>query len=124
MLSHDTATAAPRRASAPRREARVSLLQSRSDALTGTIGARAGMDGVDDLGVVDALQVDRGNAEVAIAELALDHDQRNALARHLDGVGVAQLVRREAPPHTGCDCGPAEIASCCGGDHLDRPSLR
>src|SRR5215212_8730553 len=61
----------------------------------------AGVDGVDDLGVVDALQIDRGDAEVGVAELALDDDQRHALAGHLDGVRVAQLVRREAPPHPG-----------------------
>src|SRR4051812_3399734 len=55
----------------------------------------AGVDGVDDLGVVDALEVDRGDAEVAVAELALDDDERHALVCHLDGVGVAQLVRCE-----------------------------
>jgi hypothetical protein len=32
------------------------------------------VDGVDDLGVVDALKVDRGDAEVYVAELALDND--------------------------------------------------
>jgi hypothetical protein len=31
--------------------------------------------------------------------LALDDDQRHALAGHLDGMRVAQLVRREAPTH-------------------------
>jgi ribosomal protein L12E/L44/L45/RPP1/RPP2 len=31
-------------------------------------------------------------------ELALDNDERHALVRHLDGVGVAELVRREATP--------------------------
>jgi hypothetical protein len=36
-----------------------------------------------------------------VAELALDDDQRHALAGHLDGVGVAELVRREASPHAG-----------------------
>ena len=65
----------------------------------------AGVDGVDDLGVVDALEIDRGDAEVAVAELALDDDQRHALARQLDGVRVAQLVRRKAPPDTGRDRG-------------------
>jgi hypothetical protein len=30
------------------------------------------VDRVDDLGVVDALEVDRGDTEVAVAELALD----------------------------------------------------
>jgi hypothetical protein len=49
----------------------------------------AGVNGVDDLGAVDALQVDRGDAEVGVSELALDDDQRDALAGHLDGVGVA-----------------------------------
>jgi hypothetical protein len=49
----------------------------------------AGVDRVDDLGAVDALEVDRGDAEVGVPELALDDDQRHALARHLHGVGVA-----------------------------------
>src|SRR5829696_6794326 len=48
--------------------------------------------GVDDLGVVDALEVDRGDAKVGVAELALDYDERHALVRHLDGVRVAELV--------------------------------
>jgi hypothetical protein len=43
------------------------------------------MDGLDDLGVVDALQVDRRDAEVAVAELTLDDDQGHALAREFDG---------------------------------------
>jgi hypothetical protein len=41
------------------------------------------------------LEADRGDAEVAVAELALDHHQRHAIARHLDGVRVAELVGRE-----------------------------
>src|SRR5215207_7136007 len=36
-----------------------------------------------------------------VAELALDDEQRDTLARHLDGMGVAELVRREAPPDAG-----------------------
>jgi hypothetical protein len=39
-----------------------------------------GVDRFDDFGVVDALQVDRGDAEVAVSELALDDDQRHAFA--------------------------------------------
>jgi hypothetical protein len=66
------------------------------------------MDGLDDLGVVDALQVDRRDAEVAVAKLALDHDQRHALARELDGMRVPELMRREPPPHTSCNGGPAQ----------------
>jgi hypothetical protein len=62
-----------------------------------------GVNGLDDLAVVDALQVDRGHAEVGVAELALDHVERQALARHLDGVGVPELVRCEAAPDPGLD---------------------
>ena len=54
------------------------------------------MNGVDDLGAVDALEVDRGDAEVGVSELALNDDQRDALARYLDGMGVAELIGREA----------------------------
>jgi hypothetical protein len=36
-----------------------------------------------------------------VAELPLDDVEWYASARELDGVGVAQLVRREAAPHTG-----------------------
>jgi len=46
-------------------------------------------------------RIDRGDAEVGVAELALDDDQRHALAGHLDGVRVAQLVRRKASPYAG-----------------------
>ena len=59
------------------------------------------MHGVDDLGVVDALQVDGGDAEIGVPELPLNDDQRHALARHLDGVGVPQLMRRKPPPRAG-----------------------
>jgi hypothetical protein len=50
------------------------------------------MHGLDDLATVDVVQIDGSDAEVAVAELALDDDQRNALAGHLDGVGVAELM--------------------------------
>ena len=78
----------------------------------------AGVDGVDDLGAVDALEVDRGDAEVGVSELALDDDQRDAFAGHLDGVRVAELVRREAPADAGDAprCGAvARAAAAC--DH-------
>ena len=45
-----------------------------------------------------------------VAELALDDDQRHALARHLDRVRVAQLVRREASPHAGLAAAAAQLA--------------
>jgi hypothetical protein len=47
-----------------------------------------------------------------MAELALDDDQRHALARHLHGVGVAELVWREAAAHTGRDPGATELRAC------------
>src|SRR3954447_18101143 len=46
----------------------------------------AGVHGLDDLGVVDDLQVDRGDPEVVVTQLALDDDERHALVSHLDGV--------------------------------------
>jgi hypothetical protein len=55
------------------------------------------VDGLADFGVVDALQVDGGDAELAVAELALNDDQRHAFASHFDGMRVPELVRREAP---------------------------
>jgi hypothetical protein len=46
------------------------------------------VDGVDDLGVVDPLEVDGGDAEMGVPELALDDVQRNAFPGHLDSVRV------------------------------------
>jgi hypothetical protein len=59
------------------------------------------VDGVDDLAAVDPFEVNARDAEVRVPEVALDDDQGNALARHLDGVGVAQLVLSEATPDAG-----------------------
>ena len=58
------------------------------------------MHRLDDLAAVDALQIDAGDGKVAVAELALDDDQRHAFTGHLDRVGVAQLVRSESAPHS------------------------
>ena len=41
------------------------------------------------------MQIDRRDAEVGAAELALDRIRRHALTSHLDRVGVAGLVRGE-----------------------------
>jgi hypothetical protein len=76
---------------------------------------RSGVHGLDDLAAVDALEVDGRDAEVAVAELALDDDQRHAFAGHLDGVGVAELVWREAAPHSCRGGGAPELGACCGG---------
>ena len=61
------------------------------------MGARR-VDGDDDLRVVDALEVDRGGAEVGVSELALDDVQWHALAGDFERVRVAQLMRREPSP--------------------------
>ena len=45
--------------------------------------------------------------KVAVAELALDDDQRHAFAGQLDGMGMPELVGREAPTDAGRDGDPA-----------------
>ena len=47
-------------------------------------------------------------------ELALDHDQRHALVRHLDRVGVTQLMRREPPAHACPGRGTPELFASRG----------
>jgi hypothetical protein len=64
------------------------------------------VNGVDGLAAVDALEVNAGDVEVDVPELTLDHDERDALVRHLDSVGVPQLVRRESP------------SDACGGSRM------
>src|SRR5437016_3971174 len=71
------------------------------------------MDHRDDLAAVDALQVDRRDAEVGMAELTLDDVERYALPRHLDGVRMAKLVRSEAATNTGASAQPAEVRTDC-----------
>jgi hypothetical protein len=80
------------------------------------------VDGVDDLGAVDALEVDRGDAEAGVSELALDDDQRDTFARHLDGVGVAELVRanrRRTPASAAVwrSCSRAAAALAAADEH-------
>ena len=53
----------------------------------------AGVDSVDDFGVVDALEVDRGDAEVAVAQLALDGDRCLLI-----GIAWRPLARCADPP--------------------------
>jgi hypothetical protein len=59
------------------------------------------VDRVDDLGGVDALQVHGGDAEVGVAELALDHDKRDAFVCRFNRMCVAELVRCEPEAHSG-----------------------
>src|SRR5687767_8747286 len=91
------------------------VASGRERAVYGDHRRAAGVHGVDDLGVVDALEVDRGDAEVGVAELALDDDQRHALAGHLDGVGVAELMWREASPHAGLAGDASQLRAGGGG---------
>jgi hypothetical protein len=62
-------------------------------------GRASRVNGLDDLCVIDALEVDGGDAEVAMAKLALDDDKRHSLVRHLDRAGVPKLMRRKSAPH-------------------------
>jgi hypothetical protein len=59
------------------------------------------VDGVDDLGVVDTTQVGGCDPEVRMPELPLDDHQRDPLARHLGGMSMAELMRREPAPDSG-----------------------
>jgi hypothetical protein len=66
------------------------------------------VDSLDDLVGVDALAVDRRDAQVAVTKLALDDVERHALAQQLQYVRVTQLVRREAPTHARLRSAPAQ----------------
>ena len=50
-----------------------------------------------------------------MAKLALDDDQRHALAGHLGRMRVAQLVRRKASPHAGLAGDAAQLRARGGG---------
>ena len=96
-------------------------LPLRSGAQTG--GGRdhrrpSGVDGVDDLGVVDPLQIDRGDPEMCMPELALDNDQRYTLVSQLDRMRMAKLMWREATPDPRCGGSPAPV----GGARTPAPS--
>src|SRR5829696_2025531 len=53
------------------------------------------MNGVDDLAVIDSLQIDRGNPEVRVAELPLDHVEQG---RPWLAAAVRETVRQLAVP--------------------------
>ena len=67
------------------------------------------VDGVDDLGVVNAPQVHGGDPEVGMSQLPLYDDQWHALARHLDRVCMPELMWRQPATHPGCDRGVAQL---------------
>lgn len=55
----------------------------------------AGVDGVDDLGVVDPLEVDRGDAEVAVPKLPLNDEKRH---RASADSALSLIVQRSSGP--------------------------
>ena len=71
------------------------------------------MDCLDDLGTVDALEVDRRYPQVRVPKLSLDHNERNALMRHLDSVRVPELVQREAATDAASRRGVVQLLSGC-----------
>jgi hypothetical protein len=50
------------------------------------------VNGVDNLARIDSLEVNRRDPEVRMSELPLDDRQRDPFVRHLDRVGVPELV--------------------------------
>ena len=72
------------------------------------------VDGLDDFGVVDSAEVSRRDREVGVAELALDHDQRDPLTRHLDRMRVPELMRREPATDPGRDRGVVQLSADAG----------
>jgi hypothetical protein len=70
------------------------------------------MHGADDLAAVDSLEVDAGDAQVGVSELALDHDEGDAFVRHLDRVRVPELMRRESTPDTSSGSCVVELFAC------------
>jgi hypothetical protein len=72
------------------------------------------LDRVDDLACIDSLEVDRGDPEVGMPELALDDRQRDPLVRHLDRVSMSELVRRKPPPHPSVGGEPAKLTTSGG----------
>src|SRR5947209_6443487 len=50
------------------------------------------MHRLDDLGAVDSLEVDAGDPQIAMPELALDRHERHTLVGEFDSVGMPQLM--------------------------------
>ena len=55
---------------------------------------RASVDGVDDLGVVDPLQIHACDPEVCVPQLPLDDYHRHAFVREFDCVRMTELMGR------------------------------
>lgn len=69
------------------------------------------MHDIDDLTAIDALQIDRGDPEIGVPELALDHIERDTLARHLHRMRMAKLMGCESPTHRSLAGKPSELVS-------------
>jgi hypothetical protein len=78
---------------------------------------RSLVDGLDDLGAVDSAEVSGCDREVGVTELALDHDQRDPLTRHLNRMRVPQLMRREPATDPGRERGQVELFADARGAH-------
>ena len=119
-----TLRSGPARRASRYRNARCAAPRRQGEACAGgDHGWPAGVDGVDDLARVDSLQVDRGHAEVAVSELALDDVERDALAGELDRVRVPELCgtkRRRMPVRAARRRSAARAAE---GGHA-RPQVR
>src|SRR6266511_3789648 len=94
--------------SAPRSHARRPCSEPQADARR-RHRRPSSMDGGDDLLGIDALQVDARRAEVGVAELALDDVERNAFARELERMSMAQLMGREPAPVARFGSEPANL---------------
>jgi hypothetical protein len=65
------------------------------------------VNGLDDLVVVDSAEVSGCNREIGV--LALDHDQRDPLTRHLNRMRVPKLMRREPATDPSRERGVVEL---------------
>jgi hypothetical protein len=105
------------------------LDQSRGPALADIIGARPGAHGRDGLLGVDPLQVDRGGAEIGMAELALDDVERDASRASSSACawrswcGAKRRLTRGEPAELGPDRGarPRSTAGRAVEDAEQRP---
>jgi len=67
--------------------------------------------GLDDLRVIDPLEVDRCDPEIGVSQLPLDDDERDTFVRHLNRMGVAELVWCEPTSDPSCGGGAGELST-------------
>jgi hypothetical protein len=92
--------------------------QSRTEALTGIIGGRRAWT----VSTISPLSIPCRHTDVIprllCPELALDDNERDAFASHLDGVCVTGLVRGRPAPDSRCGGGASQLGACRGGRPL------